>query len=570
MKVRTCQGKRECYSFTKNTAENNQSEIRSNLDAFKASTLKLPSPGSIVKRSIIIGSSVQDFAIIVATTNLIDFYDAYIQQLIYSIEKVDNMIREYEQQMIPTTSTSTTTVATTTTTKAPNVGSCSSTYPVKNSFNETIKIICYRSVGLTSLNAITGCQSQGMELFGITSIEDLNGVLKFTDILYGAAISQYKIINGIFDTVRNGWFVEYANNKSVKVLSSIAPTSSSNFCMRILTNANGLVLQNVACSTGGTHFCEYGWNTVTPSVVSNQSICNGTIFLLTATNLPIKNVCYVPQSMTPTNARSYCRSNGMEYLAVTNFDEYIGLLSYFKTRWTNTTISFNGAYDSTVNKWLAKYFTKNVDVFPAAVPKVRNNDCLAVSNGQIVTIPCSSSTTFFCEFMVTEAKSYGCRLNANITDSTGKVVKKVCHIQRDYLLADASALCLSNGMSGLFSIRNADEFNSLQTVLSTYQNTSNMKCWIDGTKSANGSWFNSYPDPIPIYSGAIPASGTGTNLVLNFGTNPFGTSVANATAVVSVLCEYDVACRPPSVTINSLTGDLPCGKQTFNLFTVQF
>lgn len=102
MKVRTCQAKKESYSFTQTAAAQNKSSVKIDLDDFKASTAS-SSPG-IGKRSITLTASAPEIDVITAVTNLLNQYDAYNQQLNYSIVKVDNMSRNFEQEMTATTS----------------------------------------------------------------------------------------------------------------------------------------------------------------------------------------------------------------------------------------------------------------------------------------------------------------------------------------------------------------------------------------------------------------------------------------------------------------------------------
>lgn len=503
---------------------------------------------------------------VAATTNLIDYYDIYTQQLISSKEIIGIMEKSYEQQMSTTISTITTTTA------APNTSVCSQTFTVKNSDNLALKTLCFVNLA-TKINhdsALTYCRSAGMEFAGITSIDDFNGIVSFTEKVFGIyAFVPLLIINGIYDATQGVWFVKFSG-KSIPMSSIVTPNVTTPTYMILKATFNGWQFKT-SSSVSSDFFCEYGWNAYTLPLAPNVSICDGIFDVRTASNLLMKKVCYVPTTIRTSDARTYCRSQNMEYFGVTSFDEYRVITNYYNSRFTNERISINGAYDSSVNKWFATYTTgvtsfttSKVEVFPPAVPDYRDYNCLAISGGQFVSTSCSDSTSFFCEFSQTVAKSQSCRMKYNITNADGSIAKKLCLIARPLDWADVSKLCRSTGLDGIFAIRNVDEYNSLNATLLSYQ-PANSSYWIDGVSSANGTWYNYNPDPTPLYSGAIPLSGTGTNLRVICGLNFFGTIASsafqNGSAENYNICEYGVACRTPRTTMNSLTRDLPCGKK---------
>jgi hypothetical protein len=155
------------------------------------------------------------------------------------------------------------------------------------------------------------------------------------------------------------------------------------------------------------------------------------------------------------------------------------------------------------------------------------------------------NTWFVCEFDVKKvAITSVCNSTANITDSTGLIVKKACLVYLGFNHSAGVNYCKSNGMSGLYSIGNAVHFNQVSTFLTSrmialFGGINTCSLHIDGEKAANGTWFNFNPNPTLLFSGAIP-SGTG-NFMFIYGT-PSGwvTTTTTASGGSIIVCEYDL------------------------------
>jgi hypothetical protein len=93
MKVRSCHVKKASYSFTKNKAEKNKTEVKTDLDALKAS-ISVTSTGP---RKV--GASAQDIDVLNATNDVVNQLGQYSTQLSTSIAKVEVLRKEIESTL---------------------------------------------------------------------------------------------------------------------------------------------------------------------------------------------------------------------------------------------------------------------------------------------------------------------------------------------------------------------------------------------------------------------------------------------------------------------------------------
>lgn len=90
----------------------------------------------------------------------------------------------------------------------------------------------------------------------------------------------------------------------------------------------------------------------------------------------------------------------------------------------------------------------------------------------------------------------------NITDSSGALVKKACFIPLDMSPQDAQDYALSYGYTGLYTITNQNDLDSLSGLY-----YSGAEFIVNGYQGVDGNWVY-FGSSQPMFPGAIPASGS--------------------------------------------------------------
>lgn len=140
----------------------------------------------------------------------------------------------------------------------------------------------------------------------------------------------------------------------------------------------------------------------------------------------------------------------------------------------------------------------------------------------------------------------------NVT-SGNVVYKKACRITIGMDFEAADAYCKANGMAGLYTISNQiDQSALIDFVTKVFGAISyGAKLHVNGQQAANGTWFN--PNGMPLYSGAIPTSGSGGFLnVEGFGTSGWATKSYGKTNGANTVCEFDVLKVPLTSICNGI------------------
>jgi hypothetical protein len=187
MKVRTCQAKKEYYSFSRNRASRSKVEINDDLDAYKFSI------GYRTRRK---RATSQELDVITASSNLVYYFDVYIQQLNNSIAKAENMTKYYENEMKATCRAPT--LENLGTQNALNVSACDKVIDVFDTFGCYMKSLCRIANNVNSDQATTTCLSMGGNPFGPLSFNDYGTFKYFIYDIFGTSGSQLVHIGNIF------------------------------------------------------------------------------------------------------------------------------------------------------------------------------------------------------------------------------------------------------------------------------------------------------------------------------------------------------------------------------------
>lgn len=419
MRVRSCQARKESFSFSAKAAAQNQSTIREHLDKLKAATkvsaknvqtaLKAnesskPSntekdQGNVTSRSRKVRAVSADiYETINATTDVVDCYTSFLSDLNQAITEVDVL------------------------SQSSSLSLCNSTFDALTSTGSYYKTICALSTNLDFPSSQDLCRAAGLKLLQILNYDDYIGFLQAAFSFFGPFPLTPNPSHHLDGTLlSNGtWFAG-----SQRIYSGIGTTSVTGRNFQVIQTGQTFKYYGVSSTLVSNAYCELVKTSMNVSTAPITTLCRYRTYIRDRTGKYQKTACVMigtaPQGdiiVDNPGATAYCSANRMKLYEIRTADHLYGIQEFIAYRIYGqaSSMTFHVAGTRLSN---GSYIVgaDNTSLPKEAIPTIQTGTCLAVAASGILGRACSSFFRTICEFTETAME-----------DTTNKTASSVCGI----------------------------------------------------------------------------------------------------------------------------------------------